>query len=217
METHKVILWDLDGTLTDSKEGIIRSVQYALGKMGVTQPSMEELVNFIGPPLQDSFERELHFTPQQCAQAVSLYREYFSVRGLYENRVYPGIPELLHDLVRAGKILVLATSKPTPYSVQILTHFHLEHFFNQIVGSNLDGSRSKKADVIAHAMQQYPSLNPLSCVMIGDRKEDVAGAHSNGVDSIAVSYGYGSSEELELAHPTFLANSVPDIRKILIA
>ncbi len=191
------VLFDLDGTLTDPKEGITRCVQYALQKFGI-EAGCNELVPFIGPPLQASFQEFYGLSEEESARAVAYYRERFSVTGLFENELYPAIPGVLAELRKRSKTLVVATSKPTVYSVRICEKFGLSQYFDHIIGSELDGTRVEKADVIREA------LCVLGCraddaVMIGDRKFDILGAHECGLKAIGVRYGYASDGELEAA------------------
>lgn len=212
----RAVLFDLDGTLTDPKLGITRSIQYALRKHGIEPPDADALEPFIGPPLEQSFRLTFGFDASQARRAVEDYREYFSQQGLYENEVYAGIPGLLRDLRNADVRIGLATSKPTVFAQRILDHFDLAKHFDLVVGSFLDGQRVEKSEVVAHALAGVASLPPERVVMVGDRMHDVEGARANGIDAIAVTYGYGSREELEAAAPTSLAASVDDLRRLLL-
>jgi phosphoglycolate phosphatase len=212
----KTILFDLDGTLTDPKIGITSAVQYALKHYGIQVDDLDLLEPFIGPPLDESFRDFYGFSQKDSVEAIEVYREYFGDRGLFENEVYPGIADMLEVLKTSGKTLILATSKPTEFAVRILNHFHLDHYFDQIVGSTFDGSRSAKADVIAHAGSLH-AFDPASTVMVGDRKHDLIGARLQGLAAIGVSYGYGSMEELENENPLAIADSPEDLLKLLMA
>ncbi|GHO56537.1 HAD family hydrolase [Ktedonobacter robiniae] len=215
MLTYDTLLFDLDGTLTDPKPGITKSVQYALARFDIDVPDLEVLVPFIGPPLAESFHHYYGLTPEQAQQAIAYYREYFADTGLYENAVYPGIPALLADLRASHKRLLVATSKPTVFAERILAHFDLAHYFELIVGSELDGTRIAKADVIAYALASLPAPAYQNAIMIGDRKHDIIGAQQNGLPSIAVTYGYGSYEELQDQQPTHLIDSVSNLAILL--
>ncbi len=216
MHKYKVILFDLDGTLTDPKEGITLSVQYALQKFNIVEEDLTKLIPFIGPPLYDSFREYYEFSDEDAKQAITYYREYFTTKGMYQNAVYPGITEMLDALACQNRLLAVATSKPTVFSEQILKHFVLYDFFKLIVGSNLDGTRVVKSEVIAYVLQNMASIAKESIVMVGDRKHDIIGAQSNGIDSIAVGFGYGTPEELLAAGPTYLVESVEQLAKLLL-
>ncbi|AHF06548.1 HAD family hydrolase [Desulfitobacterium metallireducens] len=213
---YDVILFDLDGTLTDPKLGIVNSILYALNSLGIRENDRERLIKFIGPPLKDSFMEYYHFDEELALHAIDKYREYFATKGIFENAVYPRIPMLLKELSAQGKKIALATSKPTDFAQRILDHFNLKQYFSFTGGSNLDGSRTKKSEVIAYVLQESQVKSRSNAVMIGDRKFDLIGAREIGIDSIGVLYGYGSQTELERENPTHLANTVDDLRKILL-
>lgn len=216
MHPYITILFDLDGTLTDPQIGITKSVQYALRKMGINESDRNKLIPFIGPPLTTSFRDFYELDETQAWQAVQYYREYFSQTGIFENAVYPGIPELLAELRRAGKVLVVATSKPEVFARRILEHFHLMEFFSLVVGSQLNGSMVEKGEVIACVLNQLAPFPSQSVVMVGDRKHDIIGARQNNIEAIAVGYGYGTPEELQQAEPDFLATTVEELRDALL-
>jgi len=189
------IFFDLDGTLTDPKPGITRSIQYALQKLDhSTIPTEDELTWCIGPPLRASFVRLLG-GEDDADRAVSLYRERFSDIGLFENRVYDGIPEVLTTLSQSGQRLFVATSKPHVFATRIIEHFGLRHHFEHVFGSELDGRRVDKSDLLAYALQTV-AVDPAKTLMIGDRSHDIVGAKNNGMQAIGVLYGYGSQDEL---------------------
>ena len=213
MKRYTTLVFDLDGTLTDPGVGITNSVAYALQRFGITVADRSELFPFIGPPLADSFAQSYGFSPADVRRAVALYREYYSDRGIFENRLYDGVPELLQWLRAAGVTLLVATSKPEPYAVQILEHFALNEAFTCITGSHLDGTRVDKAEVIACALDTAGITEKASTLMVGDRKFDLIGAQTVGIDSLAVLFGYGSRAELESAGATYLAEHVDDIRR----
>lgn len=213
---YQYLLFDLDGTLTDPGLGITRAVSYALAKFDITVPDRKALYPFIGPPLKESFERFYHFSAEQSEQAVSFYREYYKKQGMLENEVYAGIPALLQQLKEQGKTLLVATSKPELFAVQILEHFGLAPYFSLIAGATLDNSRTQKADVIAYALDRLSISNPESAVMIGDREHDIFGAKANGLDAIGVLYGYGSEAELTRAGATYLAEKPADIVNVCL-
>lgn len=213
--SYDVVLFDLDGTLTDPKDGILNSILYALKWLGIKEGNLNRLLKFIGPPLKDSFMEYYGLEEATAVHAIEKYREYFSAKGIFENKVYPGIPELLEELSALGKTLVLATSKPTTFAQRILDHFDLASYFYFTVGSNLDGSRSRKSEVIAYALNEISLPTHFKAVMIGDRKYDIIGAKESGIDSIGVLYGYGSEQELKIENPTHVVDSVNDLKAIL--
>jgi phosphoglycolate phosphatase len=212
----RAVLFDLDGTLTDPKLGITRSIQHALRKRGRPVPDADALAPMIGPPLEHSFRTRFDMTPADARQAVEDYREYFSDTGLYENTVYPGIPALLEELSSRGLRLALATSKPTVFAERILTHFELAKHFEHVVGSFLDGRRVEKAEVVADALAALSGVSREGAALVGDREHDVAGARANGIRAIAVGWGYGTNEELAAARPDATAESVSALRLLLL-
>lgn len=215
MKNYSIILFDLDGTLTDSSQGIINAIVYALKKMGVNDYDMSLLKKFLGPPLHESFEKFFHFDKKESLQAVEYYREYFSTKGLFENEVYCGITDLLKTLKENGNTLILATSKPQPFTDRIMQHFNLVKYFDFIAGSNMDTTRSKKAEVIEYAITECNIKDKSSVVMVGDRAEDMIGAQTVGIDSIGVEYGYGTFDELENAGATYIAKTVEELKSLL--
>ncbi len=204
------MLFDLDGTLTDPGLGITNSVMYALRKFGVDVPERSQLYPFIGPPLKDSFRSCYGFSDEKCELAVMYYREYFKKKGMFENEVYDGIHDLLTRLKASGRSLIVATSKPEVFAVDILRHFDLYKYFDFVSGATLNDVRNKKADIIRYALESC-GIAKSSAVMIGDRKHDMIGAKENGLDSIGVLYGYGTYDELKTAGATMLAAEPADI------
>jgi len=215
MKNYEYILFDLDGTLTDPKEGIIRSIEYALQKMGLQEMEESKLLTFIGPPIQRSFSEVCGMNEDEVTRAVHFYREYFTKNGMIENKVYNGIPQLLHELKEAGKKLFVATSKPTVFAYEILKFFQLDHYFTEIVGSNLDGSRIDKKEIIEWICQKYLQFSDGDVVMVGDRSHDIIGANMNGIESIGVTYGYGTRVELEQVKAGYIVATVEELRTIL--
>lgn len=206
--------FDLDGTLTNPALGITNSFKFALTELGLEIPSYEQLCSYIGPPLVDTFKLNYNFTDDMAALGVKKYREYFASKGLLENEVYPGIEDLLKALKENGKHLVVATSKPEPYARKILEHFKLDLYFDHICGSNLDETRSKKAEVIEYALKICGMPDVSKVLMLGDRKHDVIGAKENGMKCCGVLFGFGSREELEEAGAEYIVEKVEDILKI---
>ncbi len=213
---YDFILFDLDGTLTDPKPGITRAVQYALARYDIAVSDLDTLTPFIGPPLHQSFTRYYGFDDKQAMDAVAFYREYFSETGLYENAVYPGIPQLLDRLSAANRRLIVATSKPTIYAKRIIEHFQLDSYFTQVVGSDLDLTRVDKALIIADILSEYPDVARDAIVMVGDREHDIIGARAHDLDAIGVSYGYGSLAELQTAGATAIAGTVDELASFLM-
>ncbi|HEY2495370.1 MAG TPA: HAD family hydrolase [Paenibacillus sp.] len=206
----EIILFDLDGTLTDPKLGITKSVQYALSKFDIHEPDLDKLEMFIGPPLAVSFADFYGFAEAEVSQAVTYFREYFVDKGMFDNAVYSGIPELLQMLLNQGRTLMIATSKPTVYAEQIVRHFEIDHYFAALYGSNLDGTMADKTSIIRSIIVDK-ELNIEKTIMIGDRKHDIIGANNNGISSIAVEYGYGNSEELLECNPTYTYRTVAEL------
>lgn len=211
----KYILFDLDGTVTDPFLGITNSVAYSLNSFGIEVESLDELKKFIGPPLVDSFQEYYGMTYQQSVLAVEKYREYFSVTGLYENKVYIGLEKMLQRLLDEGKILYICTSKPQVFAKQILKHFQLEKYFQGVYGSELDGTRNAKKDVISYCLEQE-NLDSHDCIMVGDRKHDVIGAHENNMPCIGVLYGYGDLEELNDCYCDKIVNDFYELEECLV-
>lgn len=209
------VLFDLDGTLTDPKPGITRSCAYALEKLGHGMVDPDSLAWCIGPPLRTTFAQILG-SHSQVEEAVTYYRERFSTIGLYENEVYAGIPELLASLKTEGQRLFLATSKPWVFAERILAHFQLDQYFDGVAGSELDGTRDAKAEVIAHVLDQY-SVDAREAIMVGDRRHDIEGAGAHGIPCIGVLYGYGSEAELTESRADALCKSPYEIQAALTA
>lgn len=204
MESRASIFFDLDGTLCDPREGIVRCLQYALEQLGHATPPDDELVCYIGPPLYDSFATLLNSSDTQLVKrAVELYRERFVSKGMFENTLYAGIPDALRKLKIQHFQLHVVTSKPSIFARQIIAHFGLERFFHNIYGSELDGTRADKRQLIAHVLEQE-LIHPPEAVMVGDREDDIKGAIANGVRPVGVLWGYGSREELTEAGASVL-------------
>jgi len=213
---YNILLWDLDGTLTDPKVGITLSVQYALERLDYPPQEADDLDWIIGPPLKESFKTLLNTKDEVFLnRAISIYRERYQEIGLYENIVYPGIPDLLAQLKEKGCSNLLATSKPRTFAEKILHHFSLDSYFSVIMGSELDGQFVEKDCLIAEVLKTIPAGSRSQTVMIGDRSYDVHGARANHIDVISVGYGYGTSEELCVASPDFIVQSVVDLGKLL--
>lgn len=215
MLNKKYILFDLDGTLTDPGEGITNSVAYSLAKFGIIINDNTSLYKFIGPPLWDSFRDFYGFDDSQAKLAVDYYREYYREKGIFENKLYQGVPELLASLRAAEKIIILATSKPKYFADKILDYFGLSKFFDYTAGSELDGTRVKKDEVISYALNKMNITDPKNAVMVGDREHDIIGAGKNHMQSVGVLYGYGTKEELEKSGADHIAGSIEELVELL--
>ena len=212
---YNYILFDLDGTLTNSELGITKCVQHALKKFGIEVEDRTVLRPFIGPPLGESFRVYYGLTQEESERAIEYYRERFSVKGLYENEVYEGVEKTLQELRKSGKKLIIATSKPEKFTLLILEHFDLLKYFDFVAGATMDGSRGEKADVIRYALEKTGIEDKSQVVMIGDRKYDILGAKENGLDSIGVLYGFGDYEELSAAGADYIVESATEILKYI--
>ena len=211
----RTILFDLDGTLTDSGEGIMNSVEYALKKYGIEVQNREQLRSFVGPPLAEQFSKFCGFSKEEGHRAVEVYREYYQVKGIFENKVYEGIPEVLEELKNKGYQICMATSKPEKFAKMIAEHFGFSKYFNVIAGSLLNGGRVNKAEVIEYVLSQCDVKDRNTVLMVGDRSYDIVGAKKAGIYSMGVLFGYGSREELEDAGADLIAETPADIVKLL--
>ncbi|MCY1391983.1 5'-nucleotidase [compost metagenome] len=212
---YQNILFDLDGTLTDPREGITRSIQYALAKLGIDEPDLTKLEHFIGPPLLQAFMQFYGFDEAKAWEAVNHYRERFKVTGLYENEVFEGVIELLDTLEGQGRHLYIATSKPWEFAREIARHFDFAKHFKVIYGSELDGTRTNKIELIKHLLAEE-GLDAAQTLMIGDRKHDLIGARSNGLDCVAVGYGFGSRDELTTEAPTYHFDTLAQLHEAFL-
>ncbi|MFQ6866690.1 HAD family hydrolase [Blautia sp.] len=209
---YRAILFDLDGTLTQSGEGITKSVQYALEKLGKPEPDLKKLEVFVGPPLLQQFMKYAGLDEETAVKAVEYYRERYTDVGIFENRPYPGVEEMLEGLKRKGYILAVASSKPERFVHRILDHFHLTGYFQEIVGSEMNGGRTSKAEVIEEALSRlHMSVCRKDVIMVGDKEHDVLGAREAGISCVAVSYGYGTEEELKNAAPLKTVHSAGEV------
>ena len=213
---YKYILFDLDGTLTDSAPGSTASVKYALEKSGEPVPDYPVLCKFIGPPLLYGFMNFCGMSEERAEKAVGYYREYYGVKGIFESELYPGIKELLSQLFSSNKKVILATSKPEVFAVKILEHFGISDYFYFTAGATLDKTRTEKADVIAYALKSAGVTDRRKAVMVGDRFHDIDGAKANGIRSVGVLYGFGSRKELENAGADFIAMDTNELYRILL-
>ena len=212
---YRHLLFDLDGTLTESGPGIINSAKYALDRYGISYGTDEELKRFIGPPLKDSFMGYYGFSEEKAIEAISVFREYYNSRGWCENRPYPYVPEMLEKLKEFGYTLVVATSKIENQAVRICSHFGLDTFLDDIVGSD-DALRTRKDEIIRFTIEKHGIRLYEEAIMIGDREHDILGAKAAGISSMGVSYGYGSRAELEKAGADIIVEKVMDIADYFI-
>ena len=210
------ILFDLDGTLTDPSQGITNSVVYALNKWGIEENDYEKLCSFIGPPLIDSFINYYNFSREKASLTVDYFREYFSVKGLFENNIYVGIKELLEKLYNKNIKIILATSKPEVFAKQILEHFDIAKYFAFVAGATINETRTDKKEVIEYALKECNITDVTTAVMIGDRKYDILGGKALGLKTIGLLYGFGSLEEIKTAEPDYIAETVGELEKILL-
>lgn len=214
---YNIVLFDLDGTLTDSGEGIINSVIYSLKKRGITEDDREKLKCFVGPPLEESYRRYYGFNDIESKKAVEYYREYYQEKGIFENNLYNGIENLLLNLKNNGKKLILTTSKPEYYAEKIVRYFKIEKYLDGVIGSNMDGTLTDKKELIEKVLETKCSRsNKSEIVMVGDRKYDIIGAKKNEIKSIGVLYGYGTREELISAGADHIADNIENLNKIII-
>lgn len=209
----KTILFDLDGTLTDSGEGIINCVIYALEKFGLPVPQRESLRYFVGPPLHESFVKQ-GVPADRAEEAVAVYRERYVPTGMFENSPYPGVRELLEKLKKEGYALYVASSKPEWMCVEILKHFDLDKYFDQICGATMDTSRTNKEAVIAYLIRENGRSDNM--IMVGDTKFDVLGAKIHGIPCIGVNWGYGTAEDMQEAGAAAIVNTMEDLFQHLI-
>lgn len=212
----KYILFDLDGTITDSGEGITKSVQYALKNFDILVDNLEELYKFIGPPLKESFKEYYKFDEEKANLALIKYREYYADKGIYENNLYDGIIELLDKLKENGKTIILATSKPEVYAKQILKYFKIDKYFTFVAGSDFEETRVRKGDVIKYALEGAKISDLSKVIMVGDREHDIIGAKENNIKSIGVLYGFGNVIELTQARAEYIAKNTNELLDILL-
>ena len=216
MQNYNTILFDFDGTIMNTMEGITRGVESALLRLGKTPPARSALTCFIGPPIIDGFMEFAGLDYETAVQGAAFYREYYRERGLLECEPYPGIGRLLERLCHEGCTVALATSKPQPFAEDILRAADLHRFFHIISGAGIDGSHNDKETVIRHALSLHPAPDLTRCVMVGDRKYDILGAHAVGLPCIGVLYGFGSRAEFEHAGADFIAEDVDALESLLL-
>lgn len=231
MHKYQFLLFDLDGTVTDSGPGIMNAARRALLRYNIEETDTERLGLFVGPPLDKSFIERYGFSEEDAWKAIGYFREYYNDKGIFENSVYPGIEELLIDLHAKGYIVAIASSKPQVMIHKVLDHFDIEDYFDVIVGCELDGTRSTKSEVVHEVLNRLSDLAVKGglftkkdiqggdaielvkqhAIMIGDRCYDVEGAHALGLPCIGILYGYGSRKEMEDAHADYILETVKDL------
>ncbi len=213
---YKHIFFDLDGTLSNPRKGVVHSYQYALKKLSIDEPDDEEFDSFIGPSLHKVFSERFDLDEEETNAAISYWREYFGEKGVFENELYDEVEDLLADLVKNGRNVSLVTTKPYVHAVTTVEYFRIRPLFRRIFGSNLDGSMSEKTDLVARALKEHGITDRKSVVMIGDRDLDIIGAKNNDISSIGVLYGFGKKSELENAEAKHLATTVSQLSDILL-
>lgn len=213
---YDTAVFDLDGTITDSGPGIMNSIRYAVRKQGLPELPEKVLRSFIGPPLKEQFQSVFGLSDEEGAVMVAAYREYYSDKGIFENRVYDGVPQMLETLKKRGARILMATSKPEEYAKRIAVHFGFSEYFDFIGGACMDGRRTDKNEVIEYVIDTC-DVERKSAVMIGDRRHDIIGASKSGLHSIGVLYGYGSREELKKAGADMIVATPGDILKLILA
>lgn len=214
---YNIVFFDLDGTLTESAPGITNSVAHALAKWNIEVEDLSQLNCFVGPPLKESFMKYYDFSEEDAIKAVAEFRAYYAVKGLFENAVYDGVPELLEKIKASGRKVMLATSKPEELSFRILEHFDLMKYFDEFAGATMDERRTTKSEVIEYLLGKLPKeeRDVSKIVMVGDREHDVIGSGEFGIDCIGVLYGYGDREELETAGAKYIAKTPLDVFEYL--
>ena len=216
MKKYDVIAFDLDGTLTNPESGLIEAYIYGFSRMGIRDfGTRDSLRRYIGPPVYDEWRRDYSLTEEEGHKLLGYFREYYDVYGWWDNRVYDGVTELLSELRRAGKTLILATSKPERTANRVVRHFGLDKYFD-FIGASIDKVRDKKWQVLDYALNSVGCTDRSRALMIGDRKYDAEGAKICGIDSLGVLWGHGSKEELRDAGFEYIVNSTDEIKKLLL-
>jgi len=212
---YQHIIFDLDGTLSDSREGIFNAYSYTISKLGLTNPGRDTLKTLIGPPLQKGFEDVFGLKGDRNLEAIKVFREYYSTNGLFENHLYNGIKELIQKLYGSGGALYVATSKYIVYANQVLQYFGIHQYFREVAGADYSGHASK-ADLIAGLMRRNGIQDPLDVVIIGDTRYDIDAATELAIDSIGVTYGFCSEDEVASCNPDYIARKVSDLHRFLL-
>lgn len=216
MKNYDYIFFDFDGTLSDSAPGIISSVNYALTNMGLPEGDAQDLKKFVGPPLSESFRKYYGFSENETTEAIRLFRVYYQDKGIFENSMYDGVPQMLKKLSDGGKTLVIATSKPEAFAKSISDRYGIADFFHYIAGSVMDETRTEKSQVIEYALKTCGITDPSRVLMVGDRLHDAVGAAKCSVDCMGVLFGYGSRAELTDAGAKYIAETVADVAPMIL-
>ena len=210
MNNVKNILFDLDGTIINPKEGIFNSIKHSLVQLNLPIPSDKEMEKFIGPPLIDSYSKYFNLPQEEAIKAVNFYRDFYIKKGIHQNLLYNHVKEVLQYLSRKNYQLLIATSKPTPFAIEIINHYKLDSFFIDIIGAKLDNTRKDKTEIISFALKAN-NLDSNKSIMIGDTIYDIIGAKDNNLTSVGVTYGYGSKKELESINPDYIINDIKEL------
>lgn len=210
LDRYKYLLFDLDGTLVDTGEGIINSVFYCAEKLNIPNVTYDVAKQFVGPPLVESFIKHFGFDKEKATLCAKTFREYYAKKGKFECQLYDKISDVLYELKSSGFVLFVATSKPTVFATEILNKLQISQYFKEIVGSNLDNTRSKKVEIINYIIDKY-KCNRIECLMIGDKNSDINGAKQAGIDSLGVLYGYGDYKEITESLPTYIINNIIEL------
>jgi phosphoglycolate phosphatase len=213
---YKHIIFDLDGTLSDSREGIYNAYYHVFNELGLTRPDSETLKTLIGPPLQKGFSDVFGLWGESNEQAVKVFREYYGSKGLFENTLYPGIKDLLEKLQQAGAILYVATAKYQIFANQVLDYFDITQFFTEISGADYKGNHAAKVEIIAGLLRRNGLQDPSEVVVIGDTQFDIQAAAELEIDSIGVTYGFTTEQEISFCNPDYIAYEVTDLEKLLL-
>lgn len=216
MKNYEVIIFDLDGTLSNSKEGITKSIQYALSKLGIEENDLNSLEHFIGPPLKDELMKSYDMSEEVATEGVAYYRERYTPIGLYETEIYPGTEKMLDNLKKAGKYIALATSKPQAMAEEVLIYLKIDKYFDKVMGAELHGPRQSKTAVLEALFEEIPMKDKAKYIMIGDTCFDIDGANNMGIDSMGVTFGFGDKEEMLKHGAITIAETTDEITAFLL-
>ncbi len=216
MKKYDVIAFDLDGTLTNPERGLVAAFEYALGKMKIDYGERDSLKRFIGPPLYEEWQKVFGISAEKSAEALLVFREFYSVYGWWDNEIYDGIKDMLRALKSSGKRIILATSKPEHFAVKILDLFEISEYFDFIGGAASDKTRDRKCEVLEYSLESIGNPPKESCILVGDRKYDAEGARFVGIDSMGVLWGHGSRGEIESCGFDFIASTPSELLEFLL-